>query len=135
MRMPTALILGAVGLGACAPTSGASSAMQGPETADGVQQCFTPNRVVNFKGGEAGEVYLRVHGGAVFAVSSAGCPDVNRANALSLIPIISVRDRLCVGDTAMITGPQHAPPGQCQARIVRSLTEAEIAALPARQRP
>lgn len=135
MRLSLALILAAAGLSACAPTGGAAPVLQAESSARSVQQCFTPDRVMNFRGGNAGEVYLRVHGGAVFAITSAGCPEVNRAPALALSPITGVNDRLCVGDTARITGGDYAPPRQCQARVMRSLTEAEIAALPSRQRP
>ena len=131
-------VLGALaGIAACAPTDGAQPASSGFATAaGGPTQCFQPDRVINFRQGDTQQVYLRVFGGGVFQVSSAGCLDLGSTNAMSITPSIRNSDRLCVGDSARITvlNPSIAQ-GPCAARVERSLTQAEIDALPGNQRP
>ncbi len=75
-------------------------------------------------------------GGGVFSIRSGGCPDVGRANSLSITPATGVGSQLCVGDTARIVAPNTGfGPDQCLARVERSLTQAEVDALPSAQRP
>lgn len=136
MRRPIALLLALIGLAACAPTGADTSPGLGT-SAGGPRQCFEPARVINFtRGANPQQVNLRAFGGAVFQVNSAGCLDLARTNAMAITPTIGVSDRLCVGDSARITvlNPSISQ-GPCAARVERSLTAAEIEALPGNQRP
>lgn len=136
MRRSIALSLAAVALAGCAQTDGATPDRRFATTPGGAIQCFQPNRVINFRRGDSQQVYLRVMGGGVFEVSSAGCLDLGSTNAMAISPTIGIGDRLCVGDSARITvlNPSTAM-GPCAARVMRSLSEAEIEALPGAQRP
>lgn len=100
------------------------------------RQCFGPNQVTNFRSGDGQSLYIRTRPNAVFELeASGGCPDAQGANQLAIQPVFG-NSRLCTGDTAMITVPGTAAPLQtCRVRISRALTEAEVAALPPRQRP
>ena len=99
-------------------------------------QCFGPNQVTNFRSGDGQSLYIRARPNTVFELESAGgCPDAQGANQLAIQPVFG-NSRLCTGDMAMITVPGLAGPLQtCRVRISRALTEAEVAALPSRQRP
>ncbi len=136
MRRSIALFLLAASVAACAPTGQTSPDRQVAARAGGPMQCFQANRVINFRGGDSQSLYVRVLGGGVFEVTSAGCPDLESTNAMALTPTIGIGDRLCVGDSARITilNPSTAI-SPCPARIVRSLSEAEVDALPGAQRP
>ncbi|WP_298163610.1 hypothetical protein [Brevundimonas sp.] len=136
MRRSITVLLALSGLAACAPTEGGAQGSQLATRDGGVRQCFEPGRVINFRQGEQQRLYLRVLGGGVFQVGSSGCFDLGSANAIAISPSAGINDRLCVGDGARIAslGPSSLP-GPCFARIERSLTEAEIEALPGRQRP
>lgn len=138
MRRSIFLLLALSGLAACAPTDGAERSPPGFATsAGGPVQCFQPDRVINFtRGANPQQVNLRVLGGAVFQVSSAGCLDLGSTNAMAISPTIGIGDRLCVGDSARITvlNPSISQ-SPCAARVERSLTAAEIEALPANHRP
>lgn len=100
------------------------------------RQCFGPNQVTNFRSGDGQSLYIRTRPNAVFELeASGGCPDAQGANQLAIQPVFG-NSRLCTGDTAVITVPGSAAPLQtCRVRISRALTEAEVAALPSRQRP
>lgn len=138
MRRTIALVFVVASLAGCAPTDGTQPSRPGFATsAGGPVQCFQPDRVVNFtRGSHSQQVNLRVLGGAVFQVSSAGCLDVASTNALSIRPTIGVGDRLCVGDSARVAVLNSSSnQGPCIARVERSLTAAEIEALPGNQRP
>ena len=136
MRRSIALLLASVAVAGCAPTDGSAPEAQIAARDGGARQCFQPQRVINFRQGGTQQVYLRVLGGGVFEVSAAGCLDLGSTNAMAISPSIGVSDRLCVGDSAQITvlNPTAAP-GACPARVVRSLSGAEVEALPGRQRP
>ncbi|WP_428151787.1 hypothetical protein [Brevundimonas sp.] len=136
MRRSIAVLIALSAVGACAPTEGSTPEAQIATRDGGPRQCFEPGRVINFREGDARQVYLRVLGGGVFEVASTGCLDQGSTNAMAISSTIGINDRLCVGDSARITvlSPSTAM-SPCAARVVRSLTEAEIEALPGRQRP
>ena len=137
MRRSIAALIALSAVAACAPTEGRTPEGRFATSADGPRQCFEPRRVTNFRRGETDQqVYVRVLGGGVFEIASGGCFDLGSTNGLAITPSIGISDRLCVGDGANITVLNStAPQGPCLARVVRSLSEAEIEALPGRQRP
>lgn len=124
------------GVAGCAPTDGAAPG-SGIGTADGgARQCFQPDRIVNFTRGETEQVNIRVLGGGVFSIRSGGCLDLGTANAIVVTPASGIGSQVCVGDSVRVGVPQaRFGPDQCMARVERSLTEAEVEALPSRQRP
>jgi len=137
MRRSIALLIALSAVAACAPTEGSTPESRIATAENGPRQCFEPRRVTNFRRGATDQqIYVRVLGGGVFEIGSAGCFDLGTTNALSITPTIGISDRLCVGDSARITLLNStASPGPCAARVVRSLTEAEIEAMPGNQRP
>lgn len=136
MRRSIALLLALSGLAACAPTEGAAPGARFRATADEPARCFQPDRVINFARGDTQQVHVRLLGGGVFAIRGGGCPDVGSATAFALTPAAGVGSRICVGDSVRITVPDNRfGPDQCLARVERSLTPAEVEALPANQRP
>lgn len=137
MRRSIAALIVLSAVAACAPTEGGTPDARFATAADRPRQCFEPSRVTNFRRGQTDQqIHVRVLGGGVFELASGGCFDLGTANGLAISPTIGISDRLCVGDGARVTVLNStASRGPCQARIVRSLSEAEIEALPSRQRP
>lgn len=135
MRLALATLAAVSVLAGCAPT-GAGRPGSGTETPDrAVRQCFRPDQVINFRQGEAQALNLRILGGEVFEVRSAGCLDLDRSNAVAILPGVGT-GRLCVGDSArIIVQDPTISQGPCLARITRALTPAQIEALPSRRRP
>lgn len=125
------LIVGAIALSACAPTTAAKPA----ETADGVRQCFYADRVDNFRG-DGQTIYVRARTKEVFELQSFGvCPDIDFAYGITFLPNSGV-SRLCAGDlTRILTSGGSSPRTECRVQVVKKLTEAEVAALPSRSRP
>lgn len=134
MRRLAILTTAALTLSACAPTGMTGS--ESPSADSGARACFRPQQVVNFRAGDAQNVYLRALGGDVFELRSAGCLDIERSNSLAVTPAAGFTSRLCVGDSARIlVRDATVRQGPCSARVTRRLTEAEVEALPSRQRP
>ena len=136
MRRSIALLIALSAVAACAPTGDAAPGSQIGTPGGGARQCFQPDRITNFTRGDDEQVYVKVLGGGVFAIRSGGCPDVGTTNSLSISPATGVGGQLCVGDSARIVLPNaRFGPDQCLARVERSLTAAEVEALPGPQRP
>ncbi len=137
MRKAVTVILAAAGLAACAPTEGAPTASRIATADSGARQCFSPSRITNFTRAGTDQIYVRALGGGVFSVRSAGCPDLGTANSLALTPLGGLGGSdLCVGDSARIqVANNNFGPPQCIARVERSLSPAEVEALPSRERP
>jgi len=137
MHRSIALLIALSTVAACAPTEGSTPESRFATAESGPRQCFEPGRVINFRRGATDQqIYVRVLGGGVFEIGSAGCFDLGTTNSLAITPAIGVSDRLCVGDSARVTimNPTISQ-GPCAARVVRSLTGAEIEAMPRAQRP
>jgi hypothetical protein len=101
------------------------------------RQCFYQQQIDNFRsGGVAQTLYLKVRGAGVFEVSTAGaCNDLGDAFRLAIVPETGA-SRLCTDDWVTLATPGSTSPVQtCRARIEKKLTDAEVAALPARYRP
>lgn len=130
------VIAGALALAACAPTEGAAPGGAQAASAGSPRTCFLPQQVVNYRSVRDRTVYVRTIRDDVFEIDAAGCFDLGTSFGLAIIPSFGVNDRLCVGDGARITvSNPSAGQGPCMARVVRSLTPEEVAALPGRDRP
>lgn len=119
----------------CAPTAGEGGTT---ETASS-RQCFFADEVRNFRGGETQSIYVRDLRNQVFELRGAGfCRDLDYALALSIRPQTGGINRLCTGDWAEVAvagGGATPSMGPCRVQVTRALTEAEVEALPSRQRP
>lgn len=136
MRRSLAIILAAAGVAACAPAAETAPGPQASASSPYARPCFQPARITNFARGETQRVYVKVLGGGVFELGSAGCPDFGTGPALLIAPATGIGNSLCVGDSARVAAPNGSfGPHPCLARVERSLTDAEVEALPSRQRP
>lgn len=122
-------------LAGCAPMPERAAA-QGAETPP---RCFNVDQVQNFRQGRPGQVYVRALGGGVFELSSpGGCTNLDFTHSLAILPDGAglAGSRVCVDDSVRLATPgATSTTDVCRARIMRSLTRAEIAALPDRDRP
>lgn len=140
MRAAFTISVAALALVACAPTGGNGGtpgmAGSGPSSA---RQCFNVGQVNNYTRGRQDQLFLRVGRNAVYELHAAGgCPDMDFARQVALIPDGGmVGSRLCSDDWArvVVPGSISAAATVCRVRISRQLTEAQVAALPPRQRP
>ena len=122
-------------LTSCAPVDSGGRAGDAPTRA---RQCFGVRQVDNFEQGRPDQVFLRVGRNDVYELNAAGgCPDLDFANRLALIPDGGmVGSRLCTDDWARIVVPgSTSQTSVCRVRVSRKLTAEEIAALPPRHRP
>lgn len=136
MRAITLLPLGVLFgmLAACAPTP--SGVSDGVETAS--RPCFYTDQVRNFRTASDNVLYLRDNRNTVFQLDSAGgCWDIGSQYALTITPYLGGgTSRVCVGDDARIGLATSGPgPRTCRARVTRTLSEEQVAALPSRDRP
>jgi hypothetical protein len=115
------------------PARAQTSASPAPE-----RRCFSEQQIQNFRATSAGTLYLKVWGsnpGTYQLSTSGGCLDLNTAHQVAIRPAMG-SSRLCTGDWATVAAPGVSGPLQtCRALINKRLTDAEIAALPARDRP
>lgn len=121
---------GATALSACAPMTGSKPA----QTASSGRQCFFTEEVDNFRGDNQ-TLHIRTRNKDVYELQSLGyCADIDFAFSIAFVP--GGLRSLCTGDFSRIVvsgGP--APRNQCRVQVVKKLTEAEVMALPARDRP
>lgn len=126
---------GAVALSGCAPTAPAAS---GPRAAAGPErQCMFQDQIQSFRVRSPDQtIFIRGSGKTVFQLETAGyCPDLDDAMGLAFLPQRGL-DHLCTGDwTQVVPSGAMRPITPCRVRIVKRLTEAEVAALPERDRP
>ncbi|WP_292085604.1 MULTISPECIES: DUF6491 family protein [unclassified Brevundimonas] len=123
-----------VALAGCAPTASNPTAAS---TSAAQRQCLFQNDVQSFRVRSSDQtVFVRGIGKAVFELQVSGaCRDMDHAMGMAFWPQRGL-DRLCTGDTTQIVFSGGTPPATpCHARIVKKLSEAEVAALPDRDRP
>lgn len=126
-RAPLAVLIGLLALSGCAPAPSQQVAAGTP-----TRQCMFPDDVQSFRVvADTKAVLVRTTGNAVFELQPAGdCRDLASAMRLA---VADNTTRLCAGAWTMIViSPAPAP---CRAQITKRLSEAEVAALPARDRP
>ncbi len=122
-------------LASCAPVD---DGMGGDRVPPRARQCFSVSQVNNFEQGRPDQVFLRVGRNDVYELNAAGgCPDVDFATRLALIPDGgAVGTRICTDDWARVIVPgSTSQTTVCRVRVSRKLTAEEIAALPERHRP
>jgi len=131
----SAILVCLTALAACAPLAPTGAEGRVGQQASS-RQCFFQSQVTNFRPGDTQTVYIKVLNRDVFELTSGGCSDLDFTNTLAITQQFGNSGRFCVGDSVQLvtSGPSliHVP---CRARVSRQLTEAELAALPSRQRP
>ena len=135
-HIPSLLIAtaGLVALAGCASTA---SGPVDAATSTAARQCLFQNDVQSFRVRSSDQtVFVRGIGKAVFELQVSGaCRDMDHAMGMAFWPQHGL-DRLCTGDRTQIMFSGGTPPATpCFARVVRKLSEAEVAALPERDRP
>lgn len=133
--LPVLAALATVAAG-CAPAGGPPSPMSASASASAsARQCFSQTQVTNFRQGQDQKIYLRMLNRGVFELQSGGC-DLGLANAIQISLEHGGSSRVCTDDTVRILNDGgdlvNIP---CRARITRTLTPAEVEALPSRDRP
>lgn len=129
---PLALIAAGVAvLSGCAPTTSSPPA----EGVSSARQCLFQDQVSSFRV-RNDTIYLRGSGKSVFQLQAAGyCRGLENAMGLAFLPQDGL-NRMCTGDWTMIVPSGATPPvTPCRVRVVKRLSDAEIAALPERDRP
>ncbi len=122
------------GISACAPVPTG----EGGATARAPDPCFYGSQVRNFRTDRTEQLYVRAARDGVYRLESlGGCPDLDGAVALSLVPRFGGSDRLCRGDQVQVVINQPSPTfsAPCYARVVGPVTPEEFEALPERARP
>lgn len=127
------LALGLTGT-ACAPTPPPGDAGIRVE-----RGCFNADQIQNFRAGRVGQLYVRALGGDVYELeSSGGCTSLDFAQRLAILPDGAglAGGRVCTLDSVRLAVPGTSSSTEvCRARVMRKLTDEEVAALPSRQRP
>jgi hypothetical protein len=126
-----AAVTGATALSACAPMA----ANDGAPTASRSTQCFYANQVDNFRGNDQ-TLYVRTRNKDVFELETFGaCSNIDFAFGIAFLPNRGI-NRLCTGDlTRVVVVGGGEPRAQCRVQVIKKLTDAEVMALPARDRP
>jgi hypothetical protein len=131
MRPLTLLVALPLALAACAPVDGADAGRSTEPRA-----CFLVQQVTSFRSDGRQSVYVRTVGDDVFRLDAIACPGLETNFQIGLAPGLGSSSRLCQGDTVRLVARGYTSDVQsCPARVGPRLTEAEVAALPARQRP
>jgi hypothetical protein len=118
-------------LAACAPVDGAVAGRSSE-----ARPCFLVQQVTSFRADVRQNVYVRTVGDEVFRLDAVACPGLETNFQIGLDTGIGSSSRLCEGDSARLIARDYTSGVQsCPARVGPRLTEAEIAALPARSRP
>ena len=133
-RLIPSLLVAASGLVAmtgCAPTTSTEQTA----SAAPVRQCVFQDQIQSFRVRDQA-LYIRGSGKTVFQLETAGyCRDLDTAMGLAFLPQGGL-NRLCTGDWTQVVPSGATPPATlCRVRIVKRLSEAEVAALPERDRP
>lgn len=134
---PALLGAATLAVAACAPVSGAGAGADQTAANATPRQCVFQRDIRNFRVSNDGRnVYVRAGMKSVYQLETMGaCPDLENALAIGFKPTGGMTS-LCVGDwtrVVAIAGGQGDTP--CSVRMVGALSEAEVAALPARDRP
>lgn len=127
---PLIAAVGAISLASCAPTSGTDTTSNITSN----DQCFHPRQTSNFRGNNE-TFYLLSQDKYVFELKTIDqCPEID----FNLPPIFrspSTYSRVCTGDTSIIEMSRLGMRSLCRVQVVKKLTDDEIAALPAQDRP
>lgn len=127
MRTPP--ILAALALGACAPTAPGMAQTGAP------RECFFVHEVQSFASSNDRFVYVRTGRDEVFELTTLGCSNTDWSHQIG-IAARGGGSSVCTSMDAELIVP-GLPGGRttCPVTGVRRLSEAELAALPERDRP
>jgi len=137
LAMAPALLAASFTITSCAPEEPVNGG--GGQTAanTSARQCIFQRDIRNFRVSNDGRnVYVRTGTKSVYQLETLGvCPDLENALAIGFRPNGGLTS-LCVGDwTRIVSAPRDFDNTPCSVRMVKGLTDAEVAALPARERP
>ena len=117
----------------------AASCAPGPDTAMNARSsdtCFMSDRIINFRAGQSPSIYVKALGGDVYEIQTTSyCSGIESANTLAFTPLVGSSARTCVSDSLSVDVSVAGSSNRCRARVVKKLTEEEVAALPSRYRP
>ena len=127
------LILAALSLGAtaaCAPTT------PGMAQTGAARECFFVQQVRSFASSDDRRVYVETGSNEVFELQTFGCSNVDWSNSIGIRTTTGGGSSVCSGLDAELIVPD-LPGGRttCPVTGVRRLSDAELAALPERDRP
>jgi len=135
LAMAPALLAASFTIASCAPVNGGGGGQTAANTS--ARQCIFQRDIRNFRVSNDGRnVYVRTGTKSVYQLETLGvCPDLENALAIGFRPNGGLTS-LCVGDwTRIVSAPRDFDNTPCSVRMVKGLTDAEVAALPARERP
>jgi hypothetical protein len=115
---------------AIAPLAGAAQAKPPPSD----RACFHASNVSGFRAPDDKTVYVRVGVRDIYQMQMMGsCPQIDWAERIGIRTQGS--EWICSGLDADLISPSSIGPHRCPVRMMRKLTPAEVAALPAKSRP
>lgn len=136
LSIPSALAAATLAVSACAPVNGAAPDQTAANATP--RQCVFQRDINNFRVSSDGRrVYVRAGMKSVYQLETMGaCPDLENALAIGFRPTGGLTS-LCAGDWTRVVaaGGGSGDAGPCSVRMVGPLTDAQVAALPARDRP
>lgn len=128
----TATLMAAAALSACAPVN--TSTAPGANQRSDARTCFRTMNVRNFRAPDFQTLYVRSSRKDVFEIQTYGaCRDLDTAVAIELRPLDGFNS-LCTSDfaTLNVLTPSRST---CRVQVTKRLSDEELAALPARDRP
>lgn len=116
---------------ACAPGPAPAA-----HRADGPRECFFVSEVRSFASSDDRRVYVDTGSNEVFELQTFGCSNVDWSNQIGIRATTGGGSSVCSGMDAELIVPD-LPGGRttCPVTGVRRLSDAEVAALDARDRP
>lgn len=133
IAIASTLLAAAAATAGCAPMGGAAD----KTAAATPRQCIFQTDIRNFRVSEDGRnVYVSGPNKTVYRLETMGaCPDLEHALSIGFKPEGGFSS-LCAGDwTRLVSNTGTFTHMPCSVRMTGALTEAEVAALPARDRP
>jgi hypothetical protein len=132
MRYLVSAVLLAAGLAACAPTTPPTPPGQ-PPAARVPNRCFRTDQIRNFRFDNT-RLFVRSTQNDVHEIGFIGGCRLNTTTTIKIANWMPWLRQVCVGDRVTVSSRTQRGIS-CQARVSRSLSDEEIAALSPRQRP
>lgn len=130
MRTPLILAILALGAGtACAPTTPGMAQTGAP------RECFFTSEVRSFASSDDRHVYVRTGRNEVFELSTMGCSNADWSHQIGIVPRGGGTSVCSSMDAELIVPDLPGGRTTCPVTGVRRLTDAEVTALPERDRP
>lgn len=129
---PTAALAALLAAGALGTAAQAADAPSGGKPA--AKQCFWARNVNSFNAVDDRTVNIRVGVKEIYRMELMGsCPDIRWTEGIAIVS--RGTSWICSGLDAEIVAPSAIGPQRCPVKVLRKLTPAEVAALPAKQKP